>query len=194
MKHTGKFTKQLITAVFLAAFLIAGIGGCLGAGVQTVQAKKKMYTVTIVGNSLMGNGSQKKYFKQIAKLYGTNIKVYDQINNGYQLSDHVLDAKFNEYNIRKQLKKSDIVIFQEYGTRYETTYKDIVKLQKFTGKELDGKEAGIENDIEGTGSNTKRIEVTRHGAYLERTKSKCSRARSALRQPGDYVAGNGRRA
>ena len=34
----------------------------------------------------------------------------------------------------------------------------------FTGKELDGKEAGIENDIEGTGSNTKRIEVIRHGA------------------------------
>ena len=84
MKCTGKFAKQLVTALFLAVFMISGIGGYLGSGVQSVQAKKKTYTVTIVGNSLVGNGSQKKYFKQIAKLYGTNIKVYDQINNGYQ--------------------------------------------------------------------------------------------------------------
>lgn len=189
MKHTGKFTKQLITAVFLAAFLIAGIGGCLGTGVQAVQAKKKTYTVTIVGNSLMGNGSQKKYFKQIAKLYGTNIKVYDQINNGYQLSDHVLDAKFNEYNIRKQLKKSDIVIFQEYGTRYETTYKDILKLQKYMKKSARSYYYQTEFDVPGGELIQK---LTKHGVKIIRAEAAIRRLQDLgymyeeLHEPGDY--------
>ena len=101
---------------------------------QDVYAKKRTYKVTVIGNSLMRTGSQLKYLKQIGKLYNVDIKIFNQLHDGYELSDHVYNAKNNKLNIRNQLKKSDIVIFQEYGTHYQTTYKDIVNLQKYMKK------------------------------------------------------------
>ena len=81
---------------------------------QDVYAKKRTYKVTVIGNSLMRTGSQLKYLKQIGKLYNVDIKIFNQLHDGYELSDHVYNAKNNKLNIRNQLKKSDIVIFQEF--------------------------------------------------------------------------------
>lgn len=189
MKNIHVSGKRILLYMIAAAVLVTGIGGIFAPNTQVAQAKKKTYKVTIVGNSLVRTGSQKKYLKEIAKLYGTDIKVYDQINDGYELSDHVLDAKTNTYNICKQLKKSDIVIFQEYGTRYDTTYKDIVKLQKYMKKSARSYYYMTEFDVPGGDLIRK---LSKRGVKIIEAESAVQSLQEfgymyeELHQPGDY--------
>ncbi len=99
--------------------------------VSHVRAKKKNWKVTVIGNSLLRLGDQTKYLKSIAKLYGTNLTINYQLIDGSTLHDHLTDVKRKQNGTRKALKTADIVIFQEYGTRYETTYKDITAMRKY---------------------------------------------------------------
>ena len=161
-KHRKEtMARRFCLGLVLVAFLMVAIGGFLTTpGTQNVDAKKRTYKITVVGNSLMRTGSQLKYFKQIAKLYNTDVKIYNQVTDGAGIIDHVIDAKYDDNNIRKQLKKSDIVIFQEYGTEYETTYEDIVKLQKYMKKsarsyyymtEFDGSDSALYQKLQKRG-------------------------------------------
>lgn len=97
----------------------------------TVQTKQKNWKVAVIGNSLMRLGNQTKYLQEIGQLYGTKITIDYHLIDGFTLHQHLTNVKDDQNETRKALKTADIVIFQEYGTRYATTYKDISAMCKY---------------------------------------------------------------
>lgn len=97
----------------------------------TVQTKQKNWKVAVIGNSLMRLGNQTKYLQEIGQLYGTNITIDYHLIDGFTLHQHLTNVKDDQNETRRALKTADIVIFQEYGTRYATTYKDISAMCKY---------------------------------------------------------------
>lgn len=97
----------------------------------TAQTKQKDWKVTVIGNSLMRVGNQTKYLQEIGGLYGTKITINYHLIDGATLHQHLTDVMEDKNETRKALKTADIVIFQEYGTRYATTYEDISSMRKY---------------------------------------------------------------
>ena len=89
--------------------------------------------VVFVGNSQLRTGNQTDYLKCISKLYGQPVKIINENIDGYTLHDHLNNVQKNT-SITKSLKNADVIIFQEYGTRYDTTISDIKEMIKYSNK------------------------------------------------------------
>lgn len=94
---------------------------------------KETQTVTMIGNSHFRTGGQPGYLKGIAALYGQPIKILNESIDGYMLEEHLQNAQKGK-RIAKSLKNADMVVFQEYGTRYETTLDSILAMKKYCKK------------------------------------------------------------
>lgn len=91
---------------------------------------KKTQKVCMVGNSHFRTGGQPGYFKGIAALYGQRVKMLNESIDGYMLEQHLRNARKGK-SIAKSLKKADVVVFQEYGIRYNTTLDSILQMKSY---------------------------------------------------------------
>ena len=104
--------RRFCLGLVLVAFLMVAIGGFLTTpGTQNVDAKKRTYKITVVGNSLMRTGSQLKYFKQIAKLY--NISLQDIVSEESKTTTSpVMESKLtNRFKFFIGLSSCILVLF-----------------------------------------------------------------------------------
>lgn len=91
---------------------------------------KKIQKVCMVGNSHFRTGRQPDYLQKIATLYGQKVKVLNESTDNYMLKQHLQDAQRGK-SIAASLKKADMVVFQEYGSRYTTTLDDIIQMKEY---------------------------------------------------------------
>ena len=71
--------------------------------------------VCFVGNSLIDYGNQADFFIDYAAGFGRKISVEKLTWGGARLSDYAAGGFIGKKEIKKSLKKVDIVVFQDYG-------------------------------------------------------------------------------
>lgn len=91
--------------------------------------------ITFIGNSLAKNGSMPKYFTKLAKAMNKNVIVQTVLTDGFTLEQHSNNSKNKGKSIHKYITNSDIIVFQEYGSNYGTTAKDIRDMGKLAKKD-----------------------------------------------------------
>lgn len=91
---------------------------------------QKTQKVCMVGNSHFRTGRQPDYLKGIAALYGQKVKILNESIDGWMLSQHLQNAKKGK-SIAGSLKKADIVVFQEYGGRYDTSLDSMLAMKEY---------------------------------------------------------------
>lgn len=89
----------------------------------------KQVTILFAGNSLLKTPDTCYYFDELVKRYhllvDTKRELWDGMNIRYQVSL----AEF-EPDVAEEYRQADVVILQEYGSHYDTTYEDICELIK----------------------------------------------------------------
>lgn len=102
---------------------------------ETPKNKQQNIPVCFVGNSLIDYGCQANFLTDIAAGYGRKISVDKITWGGARLSDYAAGGFLGKKEIKKRLKKADIVVFQDYGGwQGEETYKSIQKLKTWCKK------------------------------------------------------------
>lgn len=97
--------------------------------------KQQNIPVCFIGNSLIDYGCQSNFLTDIAAGYGRKISVDKITWGGARLSDYAAGGFLGKKEIKKRLKKADIVVFQDYGGwQGEETYKSIQKLKTWCKK------------------------------------------------------------
>lgn len=97
--------------------------------------KQQNIPVCFIGNSLIDYGCQSNFLTDIAAGYGRKISVDKITWGGARLSDYAAGGFLGKKEIKKRLKKADIVVFQDYGGwQGEETYKSIQKLKTWYKK------------------------------------------------------------
>ena len=97
--------------------------------------KQQNIPVCFIGNSLIDYGCQANFLTDIAAGYGRKISVDKITWGGARLSDYAAGGFLGKKEIKKRLKKADIVVFQDYGGwQGEETYKSIQKLKTWCKK------------------------------------------------------------
>ncbi len=91
--------------------------------------------VCFIGNSLIDYGCQAVFLTDIAAGYGRKISVDKLTYGGARLSEYAAGGFIGKKEIKKRLKKADIVVFQDYGGwQGQETYKAIQKLTSWCKK------------------------------------------------------------
>lgn len=80
--------------------------------------------VVFVGNSLMRVDELYQKVEYVASAYGYNMTAHEFSRDGFSISEHIYSIEIAEA-LQITLAKADVVIFQEYGGCYDTTYDDI---------------------------------------------------------------------
>lgn len=91
----------------------------------SLDATSKELNVLFIGNSLTRVSKITEQFGKMAELNGKKIKVNTCLYDGCTLNRHI--SALNKES-KKLLKNADVVIFQEYGGKRDTTASDVKKL------------------------------------------------------------------
>lgn len=81
-------------------------------------------TMIFVGNSLLNTPQTDRYFKKLVEEKGNPLTVISELYNGSNIKYH-LDWLETDEEWRIPYAEADIILFQEYGGYYDTTYEDI---------------------------------------------------------------------
>lgn len=103
---------------------------------DTAEPRPDDYNVCFIGNSLIDYGCQARFLKDIALSYGKQISV-DQLTWGGSFLHDYVDGKYmSKKEVKKRLKKADIVVFQDYGGwNGQDTIQAIKNLEKWCNKQ-----------------------------------------------------------
>ena len=84
-------------------------------------------TIVFTGNSLLNTPQTDRYFKKLVEEKGNPLNVVSELYNGSNIKYH-LDWLETDEDWRIPYAEADIILFQEYGADYETTYENICKI------------------------------------------------------------------
>lgn len=94
--------------------------------------------VCFIGNSLIQYGRQSNFLKDIAMSYGRKVSVDSLTWGGADLEDYIKGTYMSTDNVKKRLKRADIVVFQDYGGwQGDGTVWSIRKLEKWCKKDAE---------------------------------------------------------
>lgn len=83
--------------------------------------------MVFTGNSLINTPQTDRYFGNLIKDKGLSINVKSEAYNGYTIEEHLSWFEFDE-DWKIPYAEADIILFQEYGGRYETTYENMCEI------------------------------------------------------------------
>ncbi|MBQ3545612.1 MAG: hypothetical protein IJA34_11620 [Lachnospiraceae bacterium] len=84
-------------------------------------------TMIFTGNSLLNTPQTDRYFKKLVEEKGNPLTVVSELYNGSNIKYH-LDWLETDEDWRIPYAKADIILFQEYGGYYDTTYENICEI------------------------------------------------------------------
>jgi len=99
-------------------------------------SKEETIDVVYIGNSLLAVPGIPYKVEKCAEVSGYSINTYDYLSSGASLRDALERLKKLDA-MQIALAEAEVVILQEYGNHYETTYDDICEIAKFCGEETE---------------------------------------------------------
>ncbi|MBQ7359750.1 MAG: hypothetical protein IJW63_06640 [Lachnospiraceae bacterium] len=103
---------------------------------RKVFAKEEVVDVVYVGNSLLLVPDIPNKVESYAEKSGYTFVSHEYLLSGGSLQQSLDRAEMLE-DMREALLVADIVVLQEYGSHYETTYEDICEFVKLCGEETE---------------------------------------------------------
>ena len=99
-------------------------------------ATNQPVTILFAGNSLLKTPDTCYYFEKLVNRYQLPVNIERELWDGMNIRFQVSLAE-SDTDVAEEYRQADIVILQEYGMHYDTTYQDICELiEKYCKKDV----------------------------------------------------------
>lgn len=99
-------------------------------------SKEDEIDVVYIGNSLLAVPGISYKVEKCAQVSGYTINTHDYLSSGATLKEALERAEKLDV-MKTALAEAEVVVLQEYGNHYETTYDDICEIVKLCGEEAE---------------------------------------------------------